>query len=52
MPKTWSPTIPRLTGTMKTIAGIGTSRLMAAAMAPMSAPAFNVLATTKATTAG
>jgi hypothetical protein len=44
--------IPRLTGTMKTTAGIGTSRLMAAAMAPISAPAFKVLAMTRAITAG
>ena len=32
--------------------GIGTSRLIAAAIAPMSAPAFNVLAMTRAMTAG
>jgi len=45
--------IPRLTGTMKTIAGaIGTSRLMAAAMAPISAPAFKVSAMTRPITAG
>jgi hypothetical protein len=44
--------IPRLTGTMKMIAGIGTSRLIAAAMAPISAPAFRVFATTRAITAG
>ncbi len=44
--------IPRLTGTMNTTAGIGTSRLIAAAIAPMSAPAFRVLAITRAITAG
>jgi hypothetical protein len=44
--------IPRLTGTTKTIAGTGTSRLIAAAIAPMSAPAFNVLAMTRPITAG
>jgi hypothetical protein len=37
---------------MKMIAGIGTSRLIAAAIAPMSAPAFRVFAITSAITAG
>jgi hypothetical protein len=52
VPNTWNPMIPGLTGTMKTMARIGTSRLMAAAIAPMSAPALRVLATTRAITAG
>ena len=44
--------MPTLTGTTNTIAGTGTSRLIAAAMAPMSAPALSVLAITSAATAG
>ena len=44
--------MPRLTGTTRTRMGTGRRRLMAAATAPISAPALTVLATRTAPTAG
>jgi len=44
--------MPALTGRTNQSGGIGTSRLIAAAMAPISAPALSVFATAIEITAG
>ena len=50
-PQTCSATMATATGTTNQTAGVGTMRLNEAAIAPMSVPAFIVLATTSRSTA-